>query len=157
MTSSAACLMDLESDILVASDLLGPLTVPADELIEFPSGIFGFPECRRYVVVPGERDGFFWLQSADHSALAFLLVDPFLFFEGYSVDLSAQEIQELGAGEASDVAILAIVTLPRTRHEQPTANLQGPIAIAFASRRAKQLAIAESEFGVRCTLDLALV
>jgi flagellar assembly factor FliW len=157
MTSSAACLMDQESDMLVTSDLLGPLTVPVDEVIEFPSGIFGFPECRRYVLVPGEREGFFWLQSADHSALAFLLVDPFLFFEGYSVDLSAQEIQELGVREASDVAILAIVTLPRTRHEQPTANLQGPVAIAFGSRRGRQLAIAESEFGVRCTLDLAVV
>jgi flagellar assembly factor FliW len=153
MNSSAAYLMAQEPDLTVASDLLGPLSVSAEEIIDFPAGLFGFPECRRFVIVPGERDGFFWLQSADHSALAFLLVDPFLFFEGYSVDLSDQEIRELGASDASEVAILSIVTLPRSRQEQPTANLQGPLAIGFGQRRAMQLAIAESEFGVRCRFD----
>lgn len=153
MNSSAAYLMAQEPDLTVASDLLGPLSVSAEEIIDFPAGLFGFPECRRFVVLPGERDGFFWLQSADHSALAFLLVDPFLLFDGYSVDLSAQEIQELGASDASEIAILAIVTLPRSRHEQPTANLQGPLAISLRHQRGRQLVLAESDFGVRCAFD----
>jgi len=153
MNSSAAYLMAQEPGLTVASDLLGPLSVSAEEIIDFPAGLFGFPECRRFVVIPGEREGYFWLQSADHSALAFLLVDPFLVFDDYSVDLATQEIQEIGASDASEIAILAIVTLPRSRQEQPTANLQGPLAISFQRQRGRQLVLAESDFGVRCPFD----
>lgn len=139
----------------LASDLLGSLDVSDRELIRFPNGLFGFPECREFALVPAAREGLYWLQSSDYSALTFLLVDPFLAFRGYSVDLPPNDLTELGAGEASDVAILAIVTLPAARTEQPTANLQGPLAINLTARQAKQMAIGESEWGVRCAFDIA--
>ena len=91
----------------------------------------------------------FWLQSADHAALAFLLVDPFLACEGYAVDLNAADLTDLRAVTPADVAVLAIVTLPRTRAESPTANLQGPLALNVADGRGKQLAISDKGYGVR--------
>lgn len=154
MMATAAPLFQPQPDMTLHSDLLGTLEVDAEELIEFPVGLFGFPECRRFIVVATERDGFLWLQSADHSALVFLLVDPFLHFPGYAVDLPTADLHELDATEAADVAIFAIVTLPASREEQPTANLQGPIAFNFKQHTAKQLAISESEFGVRSPFRL---
>jgi flagellar assembly factor FliW len=153
MNSSAALLID--PVMIVHSDLLGPLTVSPEELISFPNGLFGFPECQSFALVPAARDGMFWLQSTDHGTLAFLLADPFLFFDGYVVDLAAADRSELEAEDAGEIAILAIVTLPHTREEPPTANLQGPLAFNLRARRAKQLAISDSEFGVRCPLDLS--
>lgn len=143
-----------EPTMVVESDLLGPLSVTPEELIDFPTGLFGFPECQRFVLVPAPREGMFWLQSADHSPLVFLLVDPFQFFDGYSVELGAAELADLRATEPADVVILAIVTLPRSRSETPTANLQGPLALNLGERRARQLAISDSKFGVRCPVDL---
>lgn len=140
--------------MIVHSDLLGPITVDADELLEFPQGLYGFPECRSFVLVPSERDGMYWLQSADYTPLAFLLVDPFLFFEEYVVDLPSTEMAELAADPDSNVAILAIVSLPGSRAEKPTANLQGPVAINLTGGRGKQIAISDSDFGVRCPFDL---
>lgn len=139
----------------VNSDLLGPITVPEDELINFPDGLYGLPECRSFALLNAEREGLYWLQSVDHSALSFLLADPFHFCEGYEVDLGPGDVLLLGAQDATDVAMLAIVTLPRTREERPTANLQGPLAINLSARLAKQVAIPDSPFSVREPIDLA--
>ena len=142
-------------DVIVDSQLLGPLTVSENEIFFFPSGLFGFPECRSFVMLPAERPGFYWLQSVEHSALAFMLVDPFLFFEGYAVDLGFSERADLVVENADDAAVLAIVTLPRSASEPATVNLQGPIALNLNARRGKQLVLQDNEYGVRCPLDLS--
>jgi len=143
-----------ERMVTVESDLLGPLTVPARGILTFPSGMFGFPECRRFALVSAGRDGLFWLQSLEHATLAFLLADPFQFFPTYAVELSAGDRTELAVTEAADVAVLCVVTLPRRKDEAPTANLQGPVALSFRSGLARQLALGESTWGTRRALDL---
>jgi flagellar assembly factor FliW len=70
------------------------------------------------------------------------------------VHLPPADRKELLVESQANVIVLAIVTLPRSRDEMPTANLQGPLAINVASRRGKQLAISESPFGIRCPIDL---
>ncbi len=141
--------------MIVQSDLLGTLEVTEEEIIDFPAGLFGFPECRSFILLPAARDGVYWLQSVEHGALAFLLADPFQYFEGYSVDLPPADRKDLRVASQSDLVVLAIVTLPRSREEMPTANLQGPLAINLISRRGKQLAIGESEHGIRCPIALS--
>ena len=74
-------------DIAFESKLLGALAVPEHQVLEFANGLFGFPEARGFALLPAEREGFFWLQSQEFEALTFLLIDPFAFVEGYSVDL----------------------------------------------------------------------
>jgi len=138
----------------IRSDLLGDLEATEEQLVEFPAGIFGFPECRRFVLLPGARDGTYWLQSAEHSALAFLLVDPFAYVPGYVVELPPGELHELQVTPGTEVAILCIVTLPRQRDERATANLQGPLALNLAARVGKQIVIPESPWGVREAIDL---
>jgi flagellar assembly factor FliW len=140
--------------VAVTSDLLGALTVPAESVFTFPVGMYGFPECRRFALLPAGREGLFWLQSLEHATLIFLLADPFHFFTGYAVELSSGDRAELQVTAAADVAVLCVVTLPRTRDEAPTANLQGPLALNFAAGRGRQLALSESRWGVRCEMEL---
>jgi flagellar assembly factor FliW len=153
--NSAALVAPNSSEMLIHSDLLGPLEVAPVEMIFFPGGIFGFPEARMFVLLPADREGVFWLQSTDHGTLAFLLVDPFLFADEYVVDLSAADRAELQITNPADVAILTIVTLPRDRQELPTANLQGPLAVNLSTRRAKQLVVADTRFDIRTPVDLS--
>lgn len=159
--TSAALLLDHEREtMIVRSDLLGPVTVDPSDVIRFPAGLFGFPDCNAYVLLPAEQEGLYWLQSTEHSALAFVLVDPFRLFEGYSVELAPGDLAELGGGKQGTrqkVIILAIVTLPPAAGEPATANLQGPVAIDLGSNRGKQLALGESPFGVQCGFDLGAI
>jgi flagellar assembly factor FliW len=148
-------LIDAEPDILtVRSDLLGDLQVRSAETMYFANGLLGFPECRRFALLRGDHDGLFWLQSLEYSALVFLLVDPFVAVNGYSIDIAPTQLADLGAYRPADIALLSVVTLPATANEPATANLQGPIAINFATHAAKQLVLSETDFGVRVPIDI---
>jgi flagellar assembly factor FliW len=148
-------LVQSEPEMLtVRSDLLGDLQVRSSDTLYFANGMLGFPECRRFALVRAEHDGLFWLQSIEYSTLAFLLVDPFAVIPEYSIDVAPTQLADLGAYRPADIALLSVVTLPAVPTDQPTANLQGPIAINFATRAAKQLVMSETDFGVRCPIDL---
>ncbi len=137
------------------SELFGTLDIGEDELIEFSEGLLGFPECRSWALLLGSKDGSAWLQSAEHSALVFLLVDPFIFFDGYSAELSESELRRIRAKEAAEVAVFAIVTLPAPGQDTCTANLQGPVVMNLVSRRGIQVVFGEGPFGVRAPIPMA--
>lgn len=144
------------ADFVVRSDLLGTFTIRPEHAIDFPHGILGFPECRRFALVRAGTDSIYWLQSLDYSVLVFLLVDPFPHFPDYAVDVSPADVRELGGAEPADLAVLAIVTLPSPgSREQPTANLQGPVALNLRTRRGKQIICGDADHGVRRPFDLA--
>ena len=141
-------------DVVFESKLLGPLAVPEHQIFNFHQGLFGFPEAHRFALLPAERDGLFWLQSQEFEALTFLLIDPFACVEGYAVDLGPKDIGELMPEDASEIAVLAILTLPGKRGETATANLQGPLALNHKKRVGKQLAL-ESPYGIRFPVELS--
>lgn len=151
--TSAALAYSMPSTTTVASDLLGTLTVESSTVLTFQKGLLGFPECREFVLLPSEREHVYWLQSVQYASLAFLLVDPFVFFPGYTVDLAATELVRRPGGP-DEITLLAIVTLPRTRDERPTANLQGPVVIDLRLGQGQQLVIADSSYGIREAFDL---
>jgi flagellar assembly factor FliW len=135
-------------EVRVASKVLGDISVPTDQVYTFDLGIFGFPGANSWVLMPAERDGFFWIQSVDFEALTYLVIDPFQYVDGYSVELTPRAITELAPDDAGDVLVLAILTLPRDEDELPTANLQGPLALNVVAKRGIQ-AVVESQFGLR--------
>jgi flagellar assembly factor FliW len=86
--------------------------------------------------------------------LTFLLVDPFQFVENYSLDLGPKDLSGLMPENASDIAVLAILTLPDKRGEAATVNLQGPLALNNKKRVGRQLAL-ESPQGLRFPIELS--
>jgi flagellar assembly factor FliW len=137
----------------VRSCMLGELTVDRSSILHFEQGLLGLPETRAFALVPAGRSGLYWLQSCEHEALTFLLVDPFEFVDGFAVDLDEDDVPGLGTVSAEDMAVLAIVTLPREAGEPPTANLQGPLMLDLASGRGVQAVLPESAWGVDWALD----
>ena len=154
MNMPMAAQADDTTDVQLRSELLGDLEVSENSVFDFPDGLFGFEDAHGFVLLAAERDGFYWLQSLEFSALTFLLADPFAWVDGYSVDLPDCELASLAPADAADLAVLAIVTLPRTAEECPTVNLQGPVALNVRKRVGRQVVIQDSEFDVRHPLDL---
>jgi flagellar assembly factor FliW len=144
LASSTAEMVD------VASEVLGTLQVPRQELIDFPVGVFGFPKAGTWALLPTPREGVFWLQSTGYSALAFLLVDPFLFFPGrYQIEVTPAELVRLHTPSPQDVLVLAIVTMPSHRGGPCTANLQAPVLFNLHHRQACQIIRSDDGFTVR--------
>jgi flagellar assembly factor FliW len=154
-SSPQAEVLEQDATIEIESHVLGPLRIPPGDVRTFPKGLLGFPECRRFALLAvAGRPGMYWLQSVEHGALAFLLVDPFLVVDGYLVDLSDIDRHDLGVTNPSEVVVLTIVTLPRQEGEGCNANLQGPVAINLRTGLGKQIVVADSRFGVRTPVNL---
>jgi len=54
-----------------------------DKAINFPKGIPGFEKLRRFILLPVEgTEQMQWLQSLEDHAIALLVIDPFIYFNG---------------------------------------------------------------------------
>jgi flagellar assembly factor FliW len=122
--------------VKVATKAYGLIDVDSRQKITFSRGLFGFEGCRDYVLLDAERQPFYWLQSVESEAVAFILVNPFIFRPDYEVNINNEELAEIGILSPEKALIFSIVTIPP---EGPmTANLQGPLVINRDTREGKQ-------------------
>lgn len=141
----------------VVSRLFGPIDIHEDQLLNFQEGLLGFSLCKRWLLLDGTKPGTAWLQSADHGGIAFMLIDPFRAFEGYTTHLGPAEIDKLDAHDPSQIAVFAIVTLPSPDAPEPTANLRGPLVINVNARVGAQIVASEGTWSVRQPLPATVL
>ena len=102
---------------------------------------------------PGEEP-FAWLHVEDNSALAFVVIDPFVVLPDYHPDIPKADVEFLQLAEAKDALLLAIVTI--NDGAQPTVNLKGPIIINRHTHVGKQVIIANAmDYPVKHPLPVA--
>jgi len=122
---------------------LGLISVDESSTIDFPEGLPGFEDCRRFVPLrhPAEP-ALLFLQSLERADLCFLATPVTSVRRDYGLLVSPEDLDLLGLPEDSqprigrEVAALAIVSL--AEGEEPTANLLAPIVIRIDNRRAVQ-------------------
>ncbi|MDR2079322.1 MAG: flagellar assembly protein FliW [Treponema sp.] len=126
----------------VATKAYGLIEVDERQKITFSTGLFGFESCREYVLLDAERQPFYWLQSLDVEQVAFILVNPFLFRPDYELDISDEELREIGIFSPEKALIFSIVTIPADGKNM-TANLQGPLIINRDTRFGRQAVLTD--------------
>ncbi len=120
----------------------GAIEVQEDQIIYLNQGLLGFPEYRRYIIIEHKKGSpFLWFQCLDNPDLAFAVTDPGCFMSDYQVGNLNGSLRELGAEGVNELQIFVIVTIPKGRPQEMTANLLGPLAINIKNRRGKQLVL----------------
>ena len=128
----------------------GTIPVQEDKVIVFPKGIFGFTGNKRYVLFPhGEGSPFYWLQSAEDGALAFVVMNPRQVKKDYTLNVDDSLLEELQAQDISELEVLCIVTIPPNHPERMTINLLGPLIINVRKRCAAQIIASEEKYSHR--------
>ncbi|MDR2245665.1 MAG: flagellar assembly protein FliW [Treponema sp.] len=128
----------------VVTKASGLIDVDERQKITFPDGLFGFESFKEYVLLDADRQPFYWLQSLDLERVAFILVNPFLFRSDYEVNISNEEMAEIGIYSPEKALIFSIVTVPP---DGPmTANLQGPLVINRETRTGLQAVLADARW-----------
>lgn len=131
----------------------GEIEVTDDAILTFTQPIIGFPECRRFVLLPGPQEGItFWLQSTDDGALAFLLLDPRALIEDYAVSFGQHELDELAASDPSDLRVFTLVVVAPDPRDSRT-NLKAPVVINAKARLGKQTILERSTYPIRYYLQ----
>lgn len=134
----------------------GTLEVAPDRIIEFPLGLTGLEDFRRYTLFhPETREGetprYFILQSLDDPAVAFNIADPSIFGFNYEIELSAAELAALDLADPSEAAVVVVLvkdTLPGSDQGKVRANLKAPLILNVHARRGIQHVFAGLDFQV---------
>jgi flagellar assembly factor FliW len=77
--------------------------------------------------------------------VAFVLVNPFLFRPDYEMNISNDELAEIGIRSPEKVLVFSIVTIPPDGGPM-TANLQGPLVINRDTRAGKQAILSDARW-----------
>jgi flagellar assembly factor FliW len=127
----------------------GLVSITSDDVIHFPEGLLGFNELRRFVLLDDPSDEIFaWLQSCEEPGIAFPLLEPELFTNGYSVQLTKHDMEILGLASREGARCFSVITIPQDP-TQMTANLKAPIVINVAKRTARQCVLQDNQLNIR--------
>ena len=133
----------------VSTTRFGMIDVDEAEVITLTQPIIGFHDARRFVMLPGpDESPVKWLQSVDCGDLAFLMMDPRAVVPDYEPPISAAELSELGAQDASGIEVYTLVVVPDDPKEIRT-NLRAPILVNPNERLGKQTVLDRSDYPVQ--------
>jgi flagellar assembly factor FliW len=131
--------------VKVATKAYGLIDVDERQKIIFPQGLFGFENLTDYLLLDAERQPFYWLQSIDMEQVAFVLLSPFLFRPDYELNISNEELAEIGIHSPEKALVFSIITIPPDGSPM-TANLQGPLVINRDTRTGKQAVLSDTRW-----------
>lgn len=132
----------------------GLIEIDEEKILTLTQGILGFPEQRRYALLPhGEKSPFYWLQSVDRPDLAFVVTNPSLFTSDYAFDVPDFIGKELKIEKQEEVLVLVLLTIPKNKPQEITANLLGPMIINTKKMLGRQTILDPKIFPVRFPLS----
>lgn len=118
----------------IKTDRFGTLEVKESEIVTMPEGLYGFPELTEFFLLPHDTESpFIWLQSAQESYFAMVLVDW---------DKLTQDTHVL------EGKVKVVLTIP-TDARNMTANLKAPLV--FNGKEAKQVILSQFQTKVKVT------
>ncbi len=129
-----------------------------DEILHIERGIPGLTDSERFLLSDlGEEteSAFQLLTAVDEPDVSIIVAIPWLFFPDYSPELPEPEREALDISEPEQAVVFCPVTLD-AEHDQIHLNLLGPFVVNAASRRGRQVVLADSEWPVRAAVDLEL-
>jgi flagellar assembly factor FliW len=127
-----------QSTIRIEHPLANGEVVEADELWDFPEGLIGLPDYRRFALLPLRgAEPFRLLCSADDASFGLVLVDPCAFVPGYRLALTPGDLTPLADENPDHLEILVPVVLP-SDDTALTLNLKGPIVLSLRRRTGVQ-------------------
>lgn len=124
----------------------GTIGYAPDDLILLPDGLIGMPDRTNFLILDFEEETpFKWMQSVDDPGLGFVISEPTLFRQDYSLALETLDLRDLDVSGPEELAVFVICTY-RGNWDQLTGNLMGPIIVHVAARRGRQVIVEDSPF-----------
>lgn len=133
----------------ISTKFHGELDISNDQLWEFPKGMPGFEDEKKFILLPIEGNNVFQvLQSATTANVAFIVASPYTFVKDYSFDVDEPTIELLGIEKEEDVFILAVLSL-KEQIDDSTINLQAPLIFQKHTQKVKQMILNDNTFSLR--------
>ncbi|MFV0341934.1 MAG: flagellar assembly protein FliW [Anaerocolumna sp.] len=139
--------------MLVKTKHFGEIDIEDDKIIDFPNGIMGFENCKKYTLlydVSDDKDKFSisWLQSLEEPGFALPVVNPYHVKPDYNPIVEDEILKTLGAINEENLVILLSLTVP-TDITKMSANLKAPFIINSDTRKGTQLIVENQDYEIK--------
>ena len=136
----------------IVTTRFGEIDVDESKIIEMRGGVIGFEYLRKFILhIKDENNPFWWFQSLEDGAIAFVVINPFTVKTDYEPVIDDNDARLLEIGSADDVVMLAIVTI-RQIPFSVSANLRAPIVVNSKKRIAKQIVLEDQSYPIQYNL-----
>ncbi|MBQ3105704.1 MAG: flagellar assembly protein FliW [Lachnospiraceae bacterium] len=136
----------------VDTRVFGSVEIDEQKIIRFPGGIVGFPELTEFALVHDEEQGnatpIRWLQSLQEPGFAMPVMDPLRIVPDYNPQVEDELLKPLGEFPPEEMLVLVTVTVPSDLTKM-SVNLQAPLVINAATRKAAQLIVETEKYPVK--------
>ncbi|TCS83318.1 flagellar assembly protein FliW [Tepidibacillus fermentans] len=123
-----------------------------EDIIHFENGIPGFEKEQLFLLIQPDVDQpYAFLQSIQTSDLAFVIVNPFIFYPNYEFDLDEQSKEELEINHVEDITVWGILSIPED-FKKTTINLKAPVIINVKNRKGKQVILHDTLYEIKTPL-----
>lgn len=128
----------------------GKIEYSTNDVVTFCDGLVGFPDLGAFVLIQHKEDSpFRWMQSVHNGEIAFLVVDPAHYVNGYEPEMPDSAIERLGLDGETARLVYTIVSIPPGKPEEMTLNLAGPIVINLDTGIAQQIVLEDEAYSIR--------
>ncbi|MDA8212017.1 MAG: flagellar assembly protein FliW [Clostridia bacterium] len=135
--------------MIIETKRFGNLDIEEKDIIEVVGGLLGFEETKKYILLDHDAETpFKWLQAVDYPELAFVVMEPFIFFPDYQFDLSDNDVQELELLKPEEATVFAILVVPENP-KKISCNIKAPIVINRKNKRGKQIVLNNEAYPVK--------
>lgn len=133
----------------IATFRFGDLEIPDENIITFPKGIIGFEQFKEYVLLEREdSDPFCWLQSLEDPNIAFVVINPVIFFRNYKIEVHFKELEDIKVKSLDKIETYVIVTIPEDISKM-SVNLLGPLVVNLENKNGKQIVLTNSNYTIQ--------
>lgn len=127
----------------------GKIKIEKSDIICFDSGLPGFEELEKFILLPfAEESPFIIMQAVENPDIAFVTVEPGNLIADYEFEISDKAEKSLKIKDLSNLLILNIITL-KDNIENSTANLAAPIVINLEEKLAKQVILDDQRYELK--------
>ncbi|MDE6433353.1 MAG: flagellar assembly protein FliW [Lachnospiraceae bacterium] len=136
----------------VLTKFFGEVELDDEKILEFPNGIIGFEDFKKYAIMYDEDDRsetrISWLQSLDEPALALPVIDPLAITDEYIPMIEDELLETLDNPVDEDLLFLLALTVPSDM-KKVTANMKAPFIINASTKKGVQLIVENEDYSVK--------
>lgn len=146
--------MEQSPESVTITHTFGTLEVPREAVMRFVTPMWGFEGHQEFALLPAARAGLWWFISTGDTPTTFVLADPFIASDGYSIDLADAEREALALHDESDALALILLSMPSTPDQPVAGNFRAPLVFNMAERLVKQVVNRDEQYPLTMAVDL---
>lgn len=136
----------------VLTKFFGEVELDEKKVLEFPNGIIGFEDFKKYAILYDEQNEeekrISWLQSLEEPKLALPVIDPLAIMSEYTPMIEDELLKPLGNPADEDLLVLLAMTVPSDM-TKVTANMKAPFIINAVTCKGAQIIVDNADYPVK--------